>query len=207
MEICDEFINPLTIIFQSNWDPGISNEMTKSQFVYFNHTLCNIRNCDDNILSTWFSYFHLFYLYEYLLSSTSLILNTIVYTKYVINMLSINKVFSKYVIKDGHLAPVLSAGDGTKPFVVQNYQIYIYHDDVIKWEHFLRYWPLARGIHRWPVNSPHKGRWRGALMFSLIYAWIKGWVNNREAGDLRRHCAHYDVTVMTPFIPRSYLTA
>ena len=26
--------------------------------------------------------------------------------------------------------------------------------------------------------------------------WINGWVNNREAGDLRRHCAHYDVTVM-----------
>ena len=26
--------------------------------------------------------------------------------------------------------------------------------------------------------------------------WINGWVNNREAGDLRHHCAHYDVTVM-----------
>ena len=26
--------------------------------------------------------------------------------------------------------------------------------------------------------------------------WIKGWVNNREAGDLRRHRAHYDVIVM-----------
>ena len=26
-----------------------------------------------------------------------------------------------------------------------------------------------------------------ALMFSLICAWINGWVNNREAGDLRRH--------------------
>ena len=46
------------------------------------------------------------------------------------------------------------------------------------------------------VNSPHEGQWRGALMFSLIYAWINGWVNNREAGDLRRHRAHYDVTVM-----------
>ena len=32
---------------------------------------------------------------------------------------------------------------------------------------------------------------------SLIYVWINGWVNNREAGDLRRHRAHYDVTVMT----------
>ena len=47
-----------------------------------------------------------------------------------------------------------------------------------------------------PVNSPHKGQWRGALMFSLICAWINGWVNNREAGDLRRHRADYDVIVM-----------
>ena len=30
----------------------------------------------------------------------------------------------------------------------------------------------------------------------VFYAWINGWVNNRGAGDLRRHCAHYDVTVM-----------
>ena len=47
-----------------------------------------------------------------------------------------------------------------------------------------------------PVNSPHKGQWRGALMFSLIYVWINGWVNKREAGDLRRHRCHYDVNVM-----------
>ena len=45
-------------------------------------------------------------------------------------------------------------------------------------------------------NSPHKGQWRGALMFSLIYAWINDWVNNREAGDLRRQRDHYDVIVM-----------
>ena len=42
-----------------------------------------------------------------------------------------------------------------------------------------------------PVDSPHKGQWRGALMFSL-----NSWVNNRDAGDLRRHRAHYDVIVM-----------
>ena len=53
-----------------------------------------------------------------------------------------------------------------------------------------------RGEFTGPVNSPHRGQWRGALMFSLICVWIKGWVNNREAGDLRRHRGHYDVTVM-----------
>ena len=47
-----------------------------------------------------------------------------------------------------------------------------------------------------PVNSPHKSQWRGALIFSLILAWINGWANNREAGNLRRNCAHYDVIVM-----------
>ena len=70
------------------------------------------------------------------------------------------------------------------------------HDDVIKWKHFPRYWPFVRGIHRSPVNSPHKGQWRGALMFTLIYVWINGCVSNRAAGDLRRYCAHYGVTVM-----------
>ena len=48
-------------------------------------------------------------------------------------------------------------------------------DDVIKWNHF--------------------PRWRGALMFSLICVWINGWVNNGDVGDLRRHRAHYGVTV------------
>ena len=40
------------------------------------------------------------------------------------------------------------------------------------------------------------GQWRGALMFSLICARINDWVNNREAGDLRRYRCHYDVNVM-----------
>ena len=71
------------------------------------------------------------------------------------------------------------------------------HDDVIKWKHFPRYWPFVRGILRSSVNSPHKGQWRGALMFPLICTWINGWVNNREAGDFRRNCAHCDVIVMT----------
>ena len=72
------------------------------------------------------------------------------------------------------------------------------HDDVIKWKHFPRNWPFVREIHRSPVNFPHKGQWRGALMFSLIYARINDWVNNREAGDLRRQHGHYDVIVKIP---------
>ena len=75
------------------------------------------------------------------------------------------------------------------------------HDDVIKWKHFPRYCPFVRRIHRSPMISPPKGQWRGALMFSLIYARINGWVNNGEAGDSRRHRAHYDITVMYPNAP------
>ena len=45
-------------------------------------------------------------------------------------------------------------------------------------------------------NSPVTGQWRGALMFSFICAWINSWVNNHEAGDFRRHRAHYKVIVM-----------
>ena len=73
---------------------------------------------------------------------------------------------------------------------------HIDNDDVIKWKHIPRHWPFVRVIHRSPVNSTHIGQWRGALMFSLICAWVNGWVNNREVDDLRRHRAHYNVIVM-----------
>ena len=69
------------------------------------------------------------------------------------------------------------------------------------WRHqmetFSAYCPFVRGIHQTPVNSPHKGQWRGALMLSLIGAQINGWANNGDAGDLRpssslwRHCNEY----------------
>ena len=70
------------------------------------------------------------------------------------------------------------------------------HDDVIKWKHYPRYWPFVREFHRSPVNFPHKGQWRGALMLSLICARMNSWVNNREAGDLGRYRVHYVVIVM-----------
>ena len=71
-----------------------------------------------------------------------------------------------------------------------------HHNDVIKWKYFPRYLSFVREIHRSPVNSPHKGQWRRALISSLICAWINRWVNNREAGDVRHHRAHYKVIVM-----------
>ena len=69
------------------------------------------------------------------------------------------------------------------------------HDDVIKWKHFPRYWPFVRGIDRsrW---IPRTKASDAELWFFFICARINDWVNNREAGYLRRHRGHYDVNVM-----------
>ena len=69
-------------------------------------------------------------------------------------------------------------------------------DDVIKWKHFPRNWSFVRGIHRWLMDSPHKGQGHGALKFPLVCAWTNARANNRKAGDLRSHRAHYNFTVM-----------
>ena len=70
------------------------------------------------------------------------------------------------------------------------------HGDIIKWKHFLHYWRFVQWIHWSPVNSPNKDQWRGALIFSLICAWINDRINNRETDDLKPRHAHYDVIVM-----------
>ena len=72
------------------------------------------------------------------------------------------------------------------------------HSENAWWRHQMETFSALLAICA--VNSPHKGQWRWALMFSLICAWINGWVNNREAGDLRRQRAHYDVIVMCSVI-------
>ena len=80
-------------------------------------------------------------------------------------------------------------------------------DDVIKWRHFPHYWPFVWGIHRSPVDSRHKGEWRGALMFYLINKRLSKQSRNRwletPSRLLWRHCndnayrpsaVHYDIT-------------
>ena len=83
--------------------------------------------------------------------------------------------------------------------LTRRYRVMHIHDDVIKWKHFSRYWLFVRRIHLSAVNSPHKDQRRRAFMFSFICAWTNSWVNkvnNRDAGDLKRHRNHYDVTVL-----------
>ena len=82
-----------------------------------------------------------------------------------------------------------------------SWTIAVSHDDVIKWKYFPRCWPFVRGIHRSPVNSPHKGQWRGTLMFSLNCVWINSWINDGEAGDLRRSLwRHCNVGLYTGYV-------
>ena len=73
------------------------------------------------------------------------------------------------------------------------------HDDVIKLKHFPCSRPFVREIHWSPVNFPHKGQWRGAL----IHAWNDSWANNGDTGELRRYRGYYDLIVMLlPYLPR-----
>ena len=50
-----------------------------------------------------------------------------------------------------------------------------------------------------PVNGEFPARrpvTQSFDVFFFICAWINGWVNKQDAGDLRRHGAHYDVIVI-----------
>ena len=70
---------------------------------------------------------------------------------------------------------------------------------VMKRIHFPRYWPIVGEFtsHRWiPLTKASDAE------LPLICAWINGWVNNNDAGDLRRHRAHYDVIVMQHVVIR-----
>ena len=71
-----------------------------------------------------------------------------------------------------------------------------WHDDVIKWKHFPRYWPFVRVIHRHRWIPLTKASDAEFWCFLWSIPWINSWINNREAGDLRHHRAHYDVIVM-----------
>ena len=57
---------------------------------------------------------------------------------------------------------------------------------------------------RSPVNSPHKGQWRGALMFFWPASEKNDWVNNREAGDLRHQRTHCSFWRHCTVYPKKY---
>ena len=104
--------------------------------------------------------------------------------------------FDHIILKWSLFTDILSCDDNTCNSVCSRQNG---HDGVIKSKPFSPYWSFVKGIHRSPVDSPHKDQWRWALFFSLICTKANGSANTRDAGDLRHHCAHYDVTVMIKF--------
>ena len=89
----------------------------------------------------------------------------------------------------------------------------IWHDDIMKWETFPRYWSYCEGNP--PVTSgfPPRSQWRGTLIFSLICAWTNGSANNRDAGagfetpslTLWRHCDGRNLNQNASLILQSFL--
>ena len=56
-------------------------------------------------------------------------------------------------------------------------------DNVMAWIRFPYYCPFVRGIHRWPVDSPHKG----TVMWTfdvLLLVWISCLTDSEVASDL-----------------------
>ena len=84
--------------------------------------------------------------------------------------------------------------------LVQVYYLDLSWHNIAWWRHRMETFavtgPLCWEFTGPPPPPPPPPPPRGTLMFSLICAWISGWANNRDAGDLRRHRAHYVVTVM-----------
>ena len=82
----------------------------------------------------------------------------------------------------------------------------IIHDDVIKWQHFLRYWPFVWGIRRAPVNSPHKGQWRGVFFYLRLNKRLSkqswGWWFETLSRPLWCHCNVFGpLTCRSVYIP------
>ena len=121
--------------------------------------------------------------------------------KYFVNITSDAYFPSVIVVPYGKSYPVLPCYNGTRMYIrpLSSQQrarkptmVTAFHGSMVK--QFPRYWYFVRGIHRSQRPVTH------SFDVSLICASINGPVNNREAGDLRRHRAHYDVIVMIKFI-------
>ena len=83
----------------------------------------------------------------------------------------------------GGLKLSIFLGDSNNPIALM-------HDDIIKWKHFPRYWPICGLTSQWPMTQSFD------ILLDLYLKKNNGWANNWDTGDLRRHCAHYDITVI-----------
>ena len=68
------------------------------------------------------------------------------------------------------------------------------HDDVIKWNHFPRYWAFVRES---PVTAGFPSQRLVTRSFEVFFdLHLNKRLCNRDTSDLRRPSAHYDVTVL-----------
>ena len=77
------------------------------------------------------------------------------------------------------------------------------HVEVMTWKRCLHYWPFVKGIHRWPVNSPHKGPVRQTFDISFVVSIPRLLHKQSSCGDLKWydmwcHCNHGRETLEMP---------
>ena len=166
-----------------------SDHVTGLSFMYWNVNARYVRimrslEIPKTILHTNFMkfYFWISNLIKFFGLMTSIVANWIWYYrfKFVMDIEWVVHVWSKHLttyqtISGSYGACVITYSFGVfyDIFMMDNLSTSIPTlEEVFKWKHFPCYWPFVRGIHWSPVNSPHKGQWRRALMFSLICTWI-----------------------------------
>ena len=71
---------------------------------------------------------------------------------------------------------------------VSAFSLRVTKEHVMVWKHFSHYRPMVSEIHRWPINSPHKGQWYGVMMFSSLLAWTTCWKKQFRCRWSANHC-------------------
>ena len=123
---------------------------------------------------------------------------------------AILKLFTLWVLKQIYLFEKIIHLSHKFRIILMSSKVWSPREDPLNWSN-----RHSRGITPWwrhrmetfstslalcAGNSPVTGEFRSQRpvmrSFDVFFAWANGWVNNRDAGDLRRHRAHDDVTVM-----------
>ena len=104
----------------------------------------------------------------------------------------------KYLVEK--IAMITKDDNLNSVFPDSNVQICMGNDIVSWWRHQMEPFPVLLALceDNPPVTDGFltKSQWRRASMCSLICARTNSWAYNRVVGDLRRHRAHYGVTLL-----------
>ena len=96
----------------------------------------------------------------------------------------------------GGNSPVTGEFPAQRASNAENVSIWWHHhesdfdDYVLTWKRFLHHWPIAKGIHQSPTDSPHGGSvMRGGDVLMLL-TWTNYWTKYRLVDDLERYDSH-----------------